>query len=201
MSSITFAPGVALDPLTGKLPTSVIPAVALTETYPVADAAARLALDVEIGDLAIQADTGVNYILSALPASVDGNWIPMGATPSTTSTHGGVGNAGKTLVLDAAGKADGRELSVDGAKLDLIEAAADVTDFANVSAALAAATGGVSLNGQTLTADVAGTASGNLTSFQGRAAQAAVLTKADVTGTGLTYSDVGAEVSGAAAAL
>ena len=40
-----------------------------------------------------------------------------------------------------------------------------------------------------------------LQSFQGRTTTAATLTKADVTGTGLTYSDVGADASGAAAAV
>jgi len=45
----------------------------------------------------------------------------------------------------------------------------------------------------------AGVASTALQSFQGRTATAAVLTKADVTGTGLTYSDVNADISGAAA--
>jgi hypothetical protein len=42
--------------------------------------------------------------------------------------------------------------------------------------------------------------SGGLTSFQGRTTPAAVLTKTDVTGTGLAYSDVGADAAGAAAA-
>ena len=42
-------------------------------------------------------------------------------------------------------------------------------------------------------------AAASLTSFQGRTTAAATLTKADVTGTGLTYSDVGADASGAAA--
>ena len=37
--------------------------------------------------------------------------------------------------------------------------------------------------------------------FQGRTAAAATMTKADVTGTGLTYSDVGADASGAAATV
>ncbi len=45
---------------------------------------------------------------------------------------------------------DGRDVSVDGAKLDGIEALADVTDDANVRAALAAATATIDVNGQTI---------------------------------------------------
>ena len=44
----------------------------------------------------------------------------------------------------------GRDISVDGTKLDAIEAAADVTDDANVRTALAAATATVNFNGQVL---------------------------------------------------
>lgn len=60
------------------------------------------------------------------------------AVDNSTSTNAGIGDAGKLLKLDAAGKAAGRELETDGTKLDGIEAAADVTDSANVRTSLAA---------------------------------------------------------------
>ena len=59
-------------------------------------------------------------------------------------------------LVTGAGLVDGRDVSVDGAKLDLIEAAADVTDAANVAAAGAlmrsggTMTGALNMGGQAL---------------------------------------------------
>ena len=49
-----------------------------------------------------------------------GGWLPPGGSSvsSATATNGGAGNAGKVLALDASGKAAGRVLETDGAKLD-----------------------------------------------------------------------------------
>ena len=54
----------------------------------------------------------------------------------------GTRNLTGNLAVDAAVTIDGRDLSVDGDKLDGIEALADVTDAANVAAAGAAMSGG-----------------------------------------------------------
>jgi hypothetical protein len=63
----------------GLLNPSVIPPIALTSIQVVADQAARLALaNVQPGDSAKQTDNGRTYILSALPASTDSNWISIG---------------------------------------------------------------------------------------------------------------------------
>jgi hypothetical protein len=65
----------------GKLDTAVIPNLAITSVQVVANQAARLALtNVEVGDIAKQTDNGISYILSALPASTDSNWISIGDT-------------------------------------------------------------------------------------------------------------------------
>lgn len=53
--------------------------------------------------------------------------------------------------ITTVGTVDGRTVSTDGAKLDGIEASADVTDWTNVAAALASATGTLDCNGQTIT--------------------------------------------------
>jgi hypothetical protein len=60
--------------------------------------------------------------------------------------------------LTLSGTVDGRDVATDGSKLDGIETGADVTDFANVQAALAAASGAVDFNSQNITG--AGTISG-----------------------------------------
>jgi len=52
--------------------------------------------------------------------------------------------------IQGVGSVDGRDVSADGSKLDNIEANADVTDFANVQTALAAASGAVTFNSQNL---------------------------------------------------
>lgn len=65
----------------GLLPTSVIPPLALNSIQVVANQAARLALsNVQPGDAAKQTDNGITYLLSATPASTDGNWVPIGDT-------------------------------------------------------------------------------------------------------------------------
>lgn len=69
----------------GQLPDSVIPAIAINSISVVADQAARLALSVQPGDAAKQVDNGLTYWLQALPASTDGNWIPIGDTTIVAS--------------------------------------------------------------------------------------------------------------------
>lgn len=64
-----------------------------TTVSTVANQAARLALTNElIGDMAVQSDTGVTYVLVALPASSNGNWTAIGlstAPVTSVNTHTG----------------------------------------------------------------------------------------------------------------
>lgn len=55
---------------------------------------------------------------------------------AVASTGGGAGNVGKLVKLDGDGKLDGRDVGVDGTKLDTVATNADVTDLANVTTAL-----------------------------------------------------------------
>lgn len=61
----------------GKLDTAVLPALAITETYPVSTQAAMLALEVQIGDVAIRSDLNKTFILRKEPATVLANWSEM----------------------------------------------------------------------------------------------------------------------------
>lgn len=58
-----------------------------------ANQAARLALTNQLlGDMCVQTDTGVTYVLTALPASTNGNWTAVGlasAPVSSVNTHTG----------------------------------------------------------------------------------------------------------------
>lgn len=58
----------------GKIPVSQIPAVALTDTFPVNSEADMLALNAQPGDVAIRNDLSKSFILMAAPATMLGNW-------------------------------------------------------------------------------------------------------------------------------
>lgn len=65
------------DLVAGKVPTSQIPAVAVNDTFSVADQAEMLALDAALGDLAWRTDFDPPHVfqLLTLPASTLGNWV------------------------------------------------------------------------------------------------------------------------------
>ena len=83
------ASGVATLTAGGVIPDAQLPPLAINDVFPVADQAARLALTAQVGDVAIQADNGLTYILRVAPATVDGNWtvlpIPIGVLQTGTS--------------------------------------------------------------------------------------------------------------------
>lgn len=58
----------------GVLPSGQVPALAITEVSTVADQTARLALDVEEGDVAIQTDNSTTYIFTGGDSTMDANW-------------------------------------------------------------------------------------------------------------------------------
>ena len=61
----------------GKLDTSVIPALALTEITVVANEAAMLALTAQPGDVAVREDESKSYMLKQTPASTLANWVEL----------------------------------------------------------------------------------------------------------------------------
>lgn len=66
----------------GKLVESIIPAVAITETYVVDSETAMLALDAQVGDVAVRTDVSKSFILQSLPASTAANWVEL-LTPNS----------------------------------------------------------------------------------------------------------------------
>lgn len=78
----------------GKLDTSILPALAITQPFAVASQAAMLALDAQVGDVAIRSDVAKNYILRVEPASTLANWleflVPAGAVSSVAGRTGAV---------------------------------------------------------------------------------------------------------------
>lgn len=88
------------DLVGGVIPTGQIPAIALTSAHPVADEAAMLALTgVQPGDLAVRADGGGTWVLTASDPSLLASWLLLNApTDVVVSVNGRVG----TVVLDHA---------------------------------------------------------------------------------------------------
>ena len=66
---------------------------------------------------------------------------------TVTLTSPAVGSIGVTGNITVGGTVDGRDVATDGAKLDGVEASADVTDTANVTAAGAAMLTGATFTG------------------------------------------------------
>ena len=76
----------------GKLSTSIIPAVAITDTFTAASQSAMLALSAQKGDICIRTDVSKTFILTAEGASTLANWKEL-ATPTdaVTSVNGKTG--------------------------------------------------------------------------------------------------------------
>lgn len=81
----------------GKLDTSIIPQIAITDTFSVDSEEAMLKLDVQKGDICIRTDENKTYILQNSPATERQNWMEL-ATPtdSVQSVNGKTG----TVILN-----------------------------------------------------------------------------------------------------
>lgn len=58
----------------GKLDASILPAIAITDTFVVNSESAMLALDAQVGDVAVRTDLQKSFILKSAPASTLSNW-------------------------------------------------------------------------------------------------------------------------------
>lgn len=76
------ANGVATLDANGKIPSSQIPAMAITETFVVADEAAMLALDAQVGDVAIRSDLSKTFILQGSDPTELTDWVEL-QTPAS----------------------------------------------------------------------------------------------------------------------
>ena len=92
VADIAFQRGVpggyaSLD-VDGKLPIGQLPALAITDTFVVADQDSMLALPAERGDVAIRTDLGKSFILATDNATQIGNWRELLATGYVISVDG-----------------------------------------------------------------------------------------------------------------
>lgn len=93
------ANGLATLGADSKIPSSQLPSIAITDTWPVVSEVAQLALTVQKGDIAVRSDEKKTYIaLNATNASMSDWQILDTPTDAVTTVNGQAG----TVVLDAA---------------------------------------------------------------------------------------------------
>lgn len=91
LSTVAFS-GSASDITTGTLSNSVLPPLAISETFPVTSQAAMLALTAQRGDVAVRSDLNKSFILKTDSPSVLADWIELlTPTDAVTSVAGKVG--------------------------------------------------------------------------------------------------------------
>lgn len=101
----------------GLIPTSQLPALAITDTFVVASQVAMLALTAEVGDIAVRTDLNKTYILKTAGASTLGNWQEL-LTPTDTvlSVNGQTG----AVVLTTTNIAEGTNEYYTSAKVQTV---------------------------------------------------------------------------------
>jgi hypothetical protein len=83
----------------GKVPSSQVPAIALSDTFVVASEAAMVALTAQVGDIAVRTDLSESFILTIAPATLAANWQELLAPADAVQSVNG--NTG-TVLLDAS---------------------------------------------------------------------------------------------------
>ena len=124
----------------GKIDTSILPALAITDTFTAANESEMLALSAEKGDVCIRTDLSKTYILKQAPASTLANWAeivsPADAVQSVnnktgvvTLNYSDVGAVGANTAITGATKTkityDSKGLVTAGADLS----ASDIPDI------------------------------------------------------------------------
>lgn len=154
--------GIATLDGSGKIPTSQLPALAITDTFVIASQAAMLALTAETGDVAVRTDLSKSFILAGSDPSILANWQEL-LTPTDTvlSVNGQTG----VVVLTTTNIAEGTNLYYTDTRFDTRFATKTTTNLAegtnlyytdarvrlNRLDQLAAPTANVSMNSNKLT--------------------------------------------------
>lgn len=137
------ANGVASLDINGKIPELQIPAIAISNTFVVESEAEQLALDAQVGDVAIRNDEGRSYILQGTDPSNLADWQEL-KTP--TGGVGSVNGQTGTVILtaddiDDTGTIHKFVTSAQLTKIDSVETGAQV----NTVNSVAGKTGNVTL--------------------------------------------------------
>lgn len=95
--------GAATLDANGKLLASQLPAVAITDTFVVADQASMVGLTAQVGDVAVRTDLNKSFILKTEPASTVGNWQELLTPTDAVSSVAGRTGAVTLTVADISG--------------------------------------------------------------------------------------------------
>ena len=98
----------------GKIPTTQLGAIAITDTFVVASQAAQVALTAERGDVAVRTDSGITYILATDDPTVFANWVELPAIGQVASVNGQTG----AVSLDTGDVAEGTNLYYTDGRAD-----------------------------------------------------------------------------------
>lgn len=131
--------GSASDITTGTLPTSVMPPLAINDTFTVANQAAMLALTAQRGDVAVRSDINRNFILAVEGASTLANWVQLaggsdvlsvaGRTGAVVLAKADVGLSNVDNTSDAAKPVSTAQAAADALAL---QKSANLSDLANI---------------------------------------------------------------------
>lgn len=134
--------GSASDITTGTLPTSVMPPLAINDTFTVASQAAMLALTAQRGDVAIRTDIGRSFILATDSPGTLADWKQLtaggdvssvaGRTGAVTLTKTDVGLANVDNTSDANKPVSTAQASADALNLKI---ASNLSDLNNAATA------------------------------------------------------------------
>lgn len=139
--------GSASDITTGTLPTSVMPPLAINDTFTVVSQAAMLALTAQRGDVAIRTDINRSFILAADAPATLANWIQLtaggdvnsvaGRTGAVVLTATDVGLANVNNTSDASKPVSTAQAAADALNLKIASNLADLNNAATARTNLA----------------------------------------------------------------
>lgn len=142
-SALSLVPGTDIATLVGgKVPSSQLPAIAITDTFVVASQAAMLALTAETGDVAVRTDISETFILQGTDPSVLGDWVQLETPTAAVSSVFGRTGAVSAQSGDYAASLINNDSAVAGATvkdaLETLKSSAGVLSVTDVGHSLGA---------------------------------------------------------------